>query len=397
MAALVLSVLLDNAAEWKRYQNEYRDLVLVGESNLTMRKIANEMELRIQQNFLPGLNRIDRCITCHAGIQNPNMKNEKMPFQTHPGNLLKDHSPERFGCTVCHGGQGRATAKKAAHGDISHWRLPLRTPEQIEAACGVCHREEKLSFAPRLAEGRRIFRTQGCIGCHRVGKRGRDECPELTRVALKDFTGDHRVDREDWNWHEEHLLDPPSKAESTIMPNFGLERAEATALTFFLNSLTGDSIDSRYIVPQVRDLQPKSREELGYLEVFQGYGCAACHGPEAGGGRLNPNSQSGGKVPSLVKVRQGYTKSELIQKIKKGVHSRKLDSAGPVPPLNMPSWNELISDEELDCLATYLFHLSPPEEDDDWDADDWEDELVEREEMNPQSLGIEGDPNEMQG
>jgi len=44
-------------------------------------------------------------------IATPTLQNSftQNPFKSHPGDFLKNHAPEKFGCVTCHGGQGIAT------------------------------------------------------------------------------------------------------------------------------------------------------------------------------------------------------------------------------------------------------------------------------------------------
>ena len=77
----------------------------------------------IHQVLLPGLQRVDRCTTCHLGVEDPTMKNAPEPFRYHAG--LGPHIPSKFGCTICHGGQGLATDKENAHGKVAFWQNPL--------------------------------------------------------------------------------------------------------------------------------------------------------------------------------------------------------------------------------------------------------------------------------
>ena len=74
--------------------------------------------LDIRQDLLPGLQRVDRCTTCHLGVEDPTMKNAPQPFTFHAN--LAPHVPAKFGCTVCHGGQGLATdkAERARKGGV---------------------------------------------------------------------------------------------------------------------------------------------------------------------------------------------------------------------------------------------------------------------------------------
>src|SRR5258708_37489570 len=48
-------------------------------------------------------------------------------FTSHPEpDLLKIHDPDKFGCSPCHQGNGRATTSvEKAHGNYEHWLWPL--------------------------------------------------------------------------------------------------------------------------------------------------------------------------------------------------------------------------------------------------------------------------------
>lgn len=93
--------------------------------------------------------------------------------------------------------------------------------------------------------------------------------------------------------------------------------------------------------------------------VFNAKGCVFCHGPNGAGGVKNHNSQ-GGEIPSLTRVAEGYSASELKAKIETGVRDvARQDPDGPSPPLNMPAWKGHVSEEELDAVAAFLFSLMP--------------------------------------
>jgi cytochrome c551/c552 len=63
---------------------------------------------------------VDRCHTCHMSVDNPAYTAASIPreFRTHPrrNQLLASHPVDKFGCTTCHQGQGRATDKLAHSG-----------------------------------------------------------------------------------------------------------------------------------------------------------------------------------------------------------------------------------------------------------------------------------------
>jgi len=105
--------------------------------------------------------------------------------------------------------------------------------------------------------------------------------------------------------------------------------------------------------PISADLQPG-------LKLYEQLSCVACHGAAGKGGVHNINSQTGQEVPSLIHVADSYTKADLIAKIRLGVPvSLKLNPDGPVPPLHMPAFKDLLSDADMDSLVKYLYSLKP--------------------------------------
>ncbi|MEJ7728936.1 MAG: c-type cytochrome [Polyangiaceae bacterium] len=73
---------------------------------------------------------VDRCHTCHMGVDNGNYNAASIPrqFRTHPNRswLLAAHPVEKFGCTACHQGQGRAT-DMLSH---SSWQMETHHEEE---------------------------------------------------------------------------------------------------------------------------------------------------------------------------------------------------------------------------------------------------------------------------
>ncbi len=94
--------------------------------------------------------------------------------------------------------------------------------------------------------------------------------------------------------------------------------------------------------------------------LYERYGCVPCHGAEGNGGRENPNAETDGKVPGVVKVAEGYTKVELVSLLRHGT-SRigRADASGPLPPYRMPGWGDRLSDAQLQDLVEYLISLAP--------------------------------------
>ena len=109
---------------------------------------------------------------------------------------------------------------------------------------------------------------------------------------------------------------------------------------------------------------PLSRELQRGLKIYQIFSCETCHGPGGKGGVHNFNAQSGQEVPPINKVADGYTKPELIEKIKIGVPDEpKLDPNGPTPPLHMTGFKDMLTDDQMSDLVAYLISLKPKGED----------------------------------
>jgi cytochrome c2 len=92
-------------------------------------------------------------------------------FVSHPRKeLLQIHNPEKFGCSACHGGNGRATTSVVkAHGLNPFWLHPLFHKENTEAGCQMCHANDRVTQgADTLNLAKDLFYQRGCVGCHRM-------------------------------------------------------------------------------------------------------------------------------------------------------------------------------------------------------------------------------------
>jgi cytochrome c553 len=106
--------------------------------------------------------------------------------------------------------------------------------------------------------------------------------------------------------------------------------------------------------PLTPDLQPG-------FKLYEQMSCVVCHGAAGKGGVHNFNAQTGQEVPALIHVADSYTKADLIAKISQGVPvCAKLNPDGPEPPLHMPAFKGLLSDQDMDSLVKYLDSLKPP-------------------------------------
>ncbi len=129
---------------------------------------------------------VDRCEVCHLGTREPlpikatdmapngpGKKPDELAaaFVSHPRKeLLQIHNPDKFGCSACHGGNGRATTSaEKAHGLNPFWLHPLFHKENTEAGCQMCHANDRVTQgADTLNLGKDLFYQRGCVGCHRM-------------------------------------------------------------------------------------------------------------------------------------------------------------------------------------------------------------------------------------
>ena len=166
------------ARELRRQRAEYQGDHMAG---LTPQQIGGLLRktqafvVEIKQIHVEEASLVDRCESCHLGIREPlvltaaDMGGQRL-FISHPNKpLLALHDVERFGCSPCHNGNGRATSSaEKAHGNNEHWLWPLFPAANTEAGCVQCHAGDRvLEFAPVLTRGRDLFQVKGCMGCHR--------------------------------------------------------------------------------------------------------------------------------------------------------------------------------------------------------------------------------------
>jgi cytochrome c2 len=272
----------EETAEWRSTQARFQQLERTRKNPHQLSQSASVGGLR--QIWLPDLGRVDRCVTCHLGIDDPAFVDAARPFTTHPGTWLSTHPADRFGCTSCHDGEGQATDYAgAAHRPQLFVARPMRPLETIEANCGTCHREIDVRDAPRLAEGRRLIAESGCFKCHEIpGFDGLNfRAPELDSLGYKVRS----------EWVTIWLKDPKSYLAQSKMGNFRLSGDEIAGLQVFLLSqralppLESTSVDWR------KADTARGRALFGELR------CVSCHAVNGRGGTMGPElTRIGDKV-----------------------------------------------------------------------------------------------------
>jgi len=211
----------------------------------------------------------DRCVVCHRGVLDPHRRLDAQPLTSHPGRLLDIHSPLRFGCTPCHGGNGSATSAREAHAGGPHARGFL-TGDATEIACGRCHvNQAELDGAPHLSHGRTLLQHAQCDGCHQIGESARSVRPG------PDLAGIARRTRPAWlfRW----IKNPRDYADNARMPRYQIEDRYVDALVGYLMTFREEAPFDTSGFPAGDAEQGKNLVRLSF--------CISCHAIEGRGGK----------------------------------------------------------------------------------------------------------------
>mgnify|MGYP006286980393 CR=1 FL=1 len=292
--------------DWRKEQEEYIQLMTRISDSLGFKEDIIS-ETGIYEIQLPHFDRVDRCVSCHRGMDNPLMEGKPQPHSSHPGEYLEHHPMDDYGCTICHSGQGRAMDKKNAHGleEETHWPRPLLHQPYIQATCGKCHLaifnpvdyfEETTTFL----HGQSIFAREGCLGCHKARGVGGIMGPDLTEQGEKtryeyDFqniAGEQSVS----NWLKQHFKDPEMVSPGSQMLSIDLPESELEALATFVMGLAKPDIPLEYFSIEMLEELKGIREMLEGKEIYS-YSCSSCHGKN-GKGKNYENYETG--VPAIM-------------------------------------------------------------------------------------------------
>jgi mono/diheme cytochrome c family protein len=273
LLALAIAPAKEHFSQWHSYQRHYLALIHDRGDAVSLRR---RFLPGIHQIWLPDLGVVDRCTTCHLGLNESSLGDvAQQPFRKHP---VVPHPLDGFGCVICHGGQGPATTVAEAHHSERAGEEPILPAKYIESGCGQCH-QNALPGTPQLNLGRTMLTRYGCVHCHAITR------PDGTKVVATDHPPSlvHVADKTTREWIYSWLKDPQAYAASTTMPNFKLSDGDASDISAYLVSTStpqaGDAVAA--------SLQPTAKADPSagpslYGESF----CSSCHAVQNAAGNL---------------------------------------------------------------------------------------------------------------
>ena len=271
ISSLGVLALLVFAAVQENFLREWRQV------QATARAAEGPIPVQLRQVVNPALGTADRCVSCHVAMA-PGEQSVVGPQMALHRPVV--HDPSEYGCTVCHGGQGRATDKADAHGHVPFWPEPMLPTRMSEAGCGTCHTAIGVPSRETLDAAVATFARLDCRACHRVDGRGGTLRPDgggmegldLSRAGLAGY---------DPSWYPAHLAKAMQATTGPWKTSFGpVSESDRARVTTFLST--------RVAAPRL--VEAKS--------VFLSSGCLGCHKVSGVGGDEGPDlTRAGEKDP----------------------------------------------------------------------------------------------------
>lgn len=292
------------------------------------------IDIRLRQIVNNDLKRADRCVTCHVGMApGEQIFSDLKVAQPHKPVV---HDITTMGCTTCHGGQGQATEKDDAHGNVDFWMEPMLPARYAYASCGTCHTPLNVPNIESLTASRQTFERLDCYACHRIDGRGGTlrpggevtgmEGPDLSHIGIKGYKDD---------WYESHIARSRAAVDGLWMNAFReVSEADRKALGPFLDTRTGS--------PRLIEARAQ----------FNSVGCTGCHVVGNFGGENGPDlSRVGERDPNQLNF-QNVPGDRLLS----NWFVQHLRSPGStVPGSLMPTLN--LSEDQIDLLTMYTLSL----------------------------------------
>jgi len=345
LAVLAISPFKDFRREWKQYKRSY---LRFAQGRPDTKKLLADFRPDIDQIWLPGMNVVDRCTTCHQGITQTTLSDNAVPhpFRAHPP---IPHNVRDWGCTVCHRGQGPATEVAEAHESTLAWEQPILPTRFLQASCGTCHYAD-MPQTPQLTRGRQILAELNCQGCHRLPGIDRPAMfgPDLTNIGTKVS----RAWMYKWLKEPRTMVDKDGNVtvngyeteEEPRMPKFRLTETELRALSAYLSvqktkAFAPYKIDPRVVAAWSKNPELASQGELRFRQMF----CSTCHSLAVT--RAGETKLIGGDIgPELTKVGSKVNPDWLVAWLR--------DPQGYLPHTRMPRYGW--SDEDLYKVTQYI-------------------------------------------
>lgn len=333
LISLAIAPAKDFFSQWRHYQKRYLALAAERQTGTLVRSFHGG----IKQTWIPELNVVDRCESCHVNQNGALVSSFSQPFRKHPD---IPHTLDEFGCVMCHRGQGVATTVAEAHYSTEAWEQPLLPARYLGASCGQCHLGT-LAGESRLNEGRRMLSKLGCAHCHEIRQpdgnliKPDDDPPPLIHIAEK-------TTRE---WIFAWIKNPQAYAASATMPNFQLSDQEATDISAFLVSQSTPSAKPEESAGKAPAPGPNAAVESASL--YGSLFCSSCHAVQNEAGNL----VGGDFGPELTRVGTKVNPQWLSRWLK-NPHDYE-------PSTRMPHYR--LDDKQIGLLSGYLLNKKDPD------------------------------------
>lgn len=345
MISLTIAPTKDFFNQWRHDQRKYLKFIR-GRSDGAA--LLRRDEGGIHQIWIPEMGVVDRCTTCHQGIAEPSLEATSVPepFRSHPP---IPHHVQKWGCVVCHRGQGAATEFAEAHETTAAWEQPILPTNFVQSACGTCHQND-LPETPQLNRGRQLLKEMNCSGCHRLPGIERPAMlgPDLTNVGIK-------VSREwlyKWLKEPRTLTDPDGNItvdgvetnEELRMPQYRLSDQELRALSAYLSIQRPNPVGTYKFNPDTIARLSKRHDLADQGEVrFRQMFCSTCHSLAVT--RAGETKLVGGDIaPELTKIGSKVNQDWLVAWLR--------NPQSYLPHSEMPRYEW--SDEDLYEVTQYI-------------------------------------------
>lgn len=288
--------------------------------------------VQLRQVVNTNLRVADRCITCHVAMGPGEQGVRGGPVLAAHKPVV--HDPAEFGCTVCHAGQGQATERDDAHGDVPFWPQPMIPARWSYAGCGRCHATLGVPERTQLQAATAAFERLDCYSCHRVDGRGGTlrpdgngmEGPDLSRVGIAGY---------DTDWYDKHV-----------------EHARTATSGPWKTSFGPVSDDDRRWLALSLSLRVAAPKLVEAKSIFHASGCLGCHKVSGVGGEDAMDlSNAGDKDPGQASFHEVPGAPTLANWQLAHFRSPASVVAGSL----MPSVAR--TDDELEQLAFYVLSL----------------------------------------